>query len=367
MKFACYTLGCKGQPIRRRRRWSSFCYSRAGIPSAALTRSCADSYIINHSCTVTAVSTKKSRNAIRRVRKLRIRLPPSALRLLRQGQPGRDPQAGRRRAHRHRRPRSLRPSHDRSCRHAPEMGALDDAGPPRAFEILPAGGLCAGPGHFQGRGRVQQFLHLLHHPPCPRPRVRSMPLQAAVEQAKRLAAEGYREIVINGIEISSWGWESGTAARCAAAAGGALRGGPAVRIRLGSAGAAHHRRGLLQDALRLPQSLPAVPPESAVRLGYRPAADAPPVRYRAVSRKRPAAAAVFPRLRRLTDLIVGFPGETEEEFGQSLDFCGPAAFRCSTSSPIPAARGRPPPPCPADPERRQGAPRRRGRGRRRRA
>ena len=34
-----------------------------------------------------------------------------------------------------------------------------------------------------------------------------MPLQAAVEQAKGLAAEGYREIVINGIEISSWGWE----------------------------------------------------------------------------------------------------------------------------------------------------------------
>ena len=30
-------------------------------------------------------------------------------------------------------------------------------------------------------------------------------LQAAVEQAKGLAAEGYREIVINGIEISSWG------------------------------------------------------------------------------------------------------------------------------------------------------------------
>ena len=61
-----------------------------------------------------------------------------------------------------------------------------------------------------------------------------MPLQAAVEQAKGLAAEGYREIVINGIEISSWGWEwkDGSclrqllAALCAAV--------PAVRIRLGS-------------------------------------------------------------------------------------------------------------------------------------
>ena len=38
-------------------------------------------------------------------------------------------------------------------------------------------------------------------------RWRQPPAQAAVEQAKGLAAEGYREIVINGIEISSWGWE----------------------------------------------------------------------------------------------------------------------------------------------------------------
>ena len=43
--------------------------------------------------------------------------------------------------------------------------------------------------------------------PYARGRVRSMPLNAAVEQARGLAAEGYREIVINGIEISSWGWE----------------------------------------------------------------------------------------------------------------------------------------------------------------
>lgn len=59
-----------------------------------------------------------------------------------------------------------------------------------------------------------------------------MPLDAAVAEAQKLAAEGYREIVINGIEISSWGqeWKDGSvlrdllAAICAAV--------PDVRIRL---------------------------------------------------------------------------------------------------------------------------------------
>ena len=63
---------------------------------------------------------------------------------------------------------------------------------------------------------------------------RSLPLDQAVYEVKRLASENYREIVITGIEISSWGADlvpkQGLAdlleALCAAA--------PNVRIRLGS-------------------------------------------------------------------------------------------------------------------------------------
>ncbi|MFR7743177.1 MAG: radical SAM protein [Acutalibacteraceae bacterium] len=70
--------------------------------------------------------------------------------------------------------------------------------------------------------------------PYARGRVRSMPLNAAVEQARGLAAEGYREIVINGIEISSWGWEwkNGSCLRQLLAA--LCEAVPGVRIRLGS-------------------------------------------------------------------------------------------------------------------------------------
>ena len=161
-----------------------------------------------------------------------------------------------------------------------------------------------------------------------------------------LTAEGYREIVINGIEISSWGWEwkDGSCLRqLLAALCAAVPGGPDPP---GLAGAAHHRRGLLQDALRLPQSLPAVPPESAVRLGYRPAADAPPVRYRAVSRKRPAAAAVFPRLRRHDRPHCRFPrrnGGGIRPVAGLLRTCGLSMFHIF---PYSRRKGRPPPPCP---------------------
>ena len=61
-----------------------------------------------------------------------------------------------------------------------------------------------------------------------------MPLEEAAAEAARLAAEGYREIVLTGIEISSWGRDlpgrPGLAelikAVCAAA--------PELRLRLGS-------------------------------------------------------------------------------------------------------------------------------------
>ena len=70
--------------------------------------------------------------------------------------------------------------------------------------------------------------------PYARGPVRSEPLDRAAEQARALAEEGYREIVLTGIEISSWGQDLKNGqtlidlieAVCAAA--------PEVRIRLGS-------------------------------------------------------------------------------------------------------------------------------------
>ena len=89
--------------------------------------------------------------------------------------------------------------------------------------------------------------------PYARGPVRSEPLETAVAQARELAAAGYREIVVTGIEIASWGWDLKNGqcltdlleALCAAV--------PDVRIRL------------LPEAVPLLQSLSSVPSESPIR------------------------------------------------------------------------------------------------------
>ncbi|MBR0063288.1 MAG: radical SAM protein, partial [Oscillospiraceae bacterium] len=70
--------------------------------------------------------------------------------------------------------------------------------------------------------------------PYARGRVRSLPLEACADEAKKLALAGYREIVLTGIEIASYGKDLDgsptlTDAVCAIAASA-----PECRIRLGS-------------------------------------------------------------------------------------------------------------------------------------
>ncbi|MFQ8759405.1 MAG: hypothetical protein ACLSAF_08125 [Intestinimonas sp.] len=108
------------------------------------------------------------------------------------------------------------------------------------------------------------FCTYSRHPYARGP-VRSLPLAAAAAEAGRLAGEGYREIVLTGIEISSWGqdFRDGTGfidlveAVCAAAPAAGAPGLP---------GAPHRHGGLLPPVRRPPQPVPPLPPVHAVRL-----------------------------------------------------------------------------------------------------
>ena len=139
MKFACYTLGCKVNQYETQAMEQLLVQS--GHTLGSFDEIC-DGYIIN-TCTVTAVSDKKSRNAIRRVRKLN---PAAAV-----GVCGCYAQSS---------PDEIRKldvdvligtdGREAFVRHMIEAAAtrqkwerVDDAGQPRAFEILPAGGLAA--------------------------------------------------------------------------------------------------------------------------------------------------------------------------------------------------------------------------------
>ena len=197
---------------------------------------------------------------------------------------------------------------------------VEDAGLPRRFEQLPAGGLAERTRALlkveDGCNNFCTYCII----PYARGRVRSLPLESAVQEARKLAAEGYREIVVNGIEISSWGWEwhDGSCLRqlltalCAAV--------PEVRIRLGSL----EPRTIDEEFCRALSGFQNLCPQ--FHLSLQSGSD--PVLKR-MNRKYDTARyyesvrllnEYFPGCAVTTDLIVGFPGESEASFEESLAF-----------------------------------------------
>ena len=324
MRFAIYTLGCKVNQ-----------YETQALERELLRRGHvlvpfedrADAYIVN-TCTVTAVSDKKSRGAIRRAKKENpaavvgvcgcyAQTDPAAVERL-----GVDLVSG---------------TGDRlafldalealACaRQAGPQVLVDDVMGHRSFERLPAGGLA---GRTRAMLKVEDgcvnFCSYCIIPSARGP-VRSLPLADAAEEARRLAAEGYREIVLTGIEISSWGRDLAgrpgpielIEAVCAAA--------PGLRVRLGSL----EPRTITADFCRRAAALPNLCPH--FHLSLQSGCDAT---LRRMNRKYDTAR-YYESVKLLrgfyespainTDLIVGFPGEDEGEFTQTLGFLRKCAF-----------------------------------------
>ncbi len=203
---------------------------------------------------------------------------------------------------------------------------VDQALRRRQFEILPAGGL---------EERTRAMLKVQDGCvnfcayciiPYTRGPVRSAPLELAVEQAKELACRGYREIVITGIEIASWGMDlpgkptmtTLVAAICAAV--------PQVRIRLGSLEPRIITREFCEEMVQHPNLCPQF------HLSMQSGCDSVLTRMRRkydTARYYESVAllrAYFPGCAVTTDMIVAFPGETEEEFEASLDFIRKCGF-----------------------------------------
>ncbi len=304
----------------------------------------ADAYIIN-TCSVTAVSDKKSRQMIRRARKQ----APEAIVAVCGCYPQTHPEeikdlpvdliagTGDR--------LKFLDLLEQEWQDRRPITALDNAFDRRTFEALPAGGL---------EGRTRCLLKIEDGCvnfcsyciiPYARGRVRSLPAREAAEEAQRLAAEGYREIVLTGIEISSWGQDlPGEQNLCdlLEAVCAAL---PAdVRLRLGSL----EPRTVTEEFCRRAAALPQLCPH--FHLSLQSGCDAV---LKRMNRKYDTARYYesVTLLRRYfddpaitTDLITGFPGETEEEFSETLAFlhrCGFAdmhIFPYSIRPGTPAAR-----------------------------
>ena len=162
--------------------------------------------------------------------------------------------------------------------------------------------------------------------PYARGPVRSLSLEQAVEQTRQLAEEGYREIVLTGIEISSWGHDFKNGQSLIDLLEALPAAAPEVRLRLGSL----EPRTVTEDFCRRAAALPNLCPQ--FHLSMQSGCDAT---LKRMNRKYDTARYLesvellnrwFDRPAVTTDLITGFPEETEEEFAQTLDFIRKCCF-----------------------------------------
>ena len=322
MKVAFYTLGCKMnqyetqamEQLLRQRGHQVVDFSGE-----------ADAYVVN-TCSVTAVSDQKSRKVLHRVRRER----PGALLAVCGCYPqthqedmaaldvdlisGTGDRAG------------FLDLLEEAARERRLIESIDRSFDRRTFEVLPAGG---------GENRTRAMLKVEDGCvnfcsyciiPYARGPVRSAPLDVVVEQARALAAQGYREIVITGIEISSWGQDL----KCGKSLIDLLEAVAAavgdVRLRLGSL----EPRTVTEEFCRRASAIPTLCPQFHLSMQSGCGAT-----LKRMNRKYDTARYLesvellnrhFHRPAVTTDMIVGFPGETEEEFSTTLDFIRKCGF-----------------------------------------
>ncbi len=336
MKIAIYTLGCKVNQYETQAMEAQLL--RRGHTLVPFETE-ADAYIVN-TCAVTAMSGHKSRQIIRRAQKQNpaavvgvcgcySQTDPEAVAAL--GVDLVSGPAGR-----------MAFLDDLEALMAARLGKPDVEAAPldgplplirvenimstRTFEELPAGGL-------EGRTRAMlkvedgcvNFCSYCIIPYARGP-VRSLPLEKAAAEARVLAEKGYREIVLTGIEISSWGQDLKNGQTPADLIEAVCAAAPQCRIRLGSL----EPRTVTGEFCRRVSGLHNLCPH--FHLSLQSGCDAT---LKRMNRKYDTARYYesVELLRKYyvnpgitTDLIVGFPGESEEEFGETLAFLQKCAF-----------------------------------------
>lgn len=321
MRIAIYTLGCKVNQYETQAMEQEL--TARGHELVDFEQP-ADAYIIN-TCSVTAISDKKSRQMIRRARKLNPDAIVAACGCYVQTHTdevvelGIDLVGGT--GQRMEFLRQLLTAAEKKTR-----VLVDDALHRHEFEILPAGGqMSRTRAMLKVEDGCRNFCTYCIIPFARGP-VRSLPISEAVAQTGQLAAEGYQEVVITGIEISSWGQDldgekslMDLLEAVSAAAG-------EMRLRLGSL----EPRTITEDFCRRAAKLTNLCPH--FHLSLQSGCDETLRRmnrrydterfYKSVTLLRE----FFPGVAITTDLITGFPGETEEEFQKTLDFIRQCEF-----------------------------------------
>ncbi len=174
--------------------------------------------------------------------------------------------------------------------------------------------------------------------PYARGRIRSKPIDVIREEVKRLVTRGYKEFVLTGIHLASYGKDFGN--KCLEEAIITVATLPAVqRVRLGSL----EPRIITPDFVDAIKDLPTLCHHFHLSLqsGCDKTLKAMNRHYTADEYKKAVKLlrSVFPDCSVTTDMIVGFPGETDEDFKESLTFAKKIGFAKIHIFPYSARKG----------------------------
>ncbi len=322
MRFAFYTLGCKTNQYETQA--MERLLVEKGHEIGHFEEDC-DGYIVN-TCSVTAVADKKNRAVIRRCRKNH----PEALIAVcgcytqhaadTVRELGVDVLGGS--ANR----QAFVEDILTALAEKQKKEAVDDPRRRREFEILPAGGLEE---RTRAMLKVQDgCVNFCSYCIIPYTRgpVRSAPIGVCVAQAKELAEKGYKEIVVTGIEIASWGVDLPGKPPMAEMLKAICEAVPQVRVRLGSLEPRVITREFCEEMAKYPNLCPQF------HLSMQSGCDTVLSRMKRKYNTERYYESVrllkeyFPDCAVTTDMIVAFPGETEEEFEESLNFIRKCGF-----------------------------------------
>ena len=322
MRIAICTLGCKVNQ-----------YETQALERELIARGhtlvdfdgAADAYIVN-TCSVTAISDKKSRQMLRRARGQNPNAVVAACGCYAQTHAddvaaldvdvlaGTNDRTG------------FLDLVERAAAEKRRIVQLDDALQRRDFEVLPAGGLASRTRAMLKveDGCVNFCTYCII--PFARGPVRSLPMDEARRQARAVAEQGYRELVVTGIEISSYGQDFRDGTSLIDLLETVSDAAPELRLRLGSLEPRTITEAFCARAAKLPNLCPHF------HLSLQSGCDATLKRMnRRYDTARYAESCAllrecFDDPAITTDLITGFPEETEEEFAETLAFIERCAF-----------------------------------------
>ena len=321
-KAALHNLGCKVNAYETEAMQEML--ENAGYEVVPF-REGADIYIIN-TCTVTNIADRKSRQMLHRARKMNPDAVVVAAGCYVQAQDGKevDPCIDIVLGNNHKKDlikileeydlkrKAEKAGTDCAEKAYPAVAEIEDISQTHEYEKLHL----TKPGVQDGCNQFCTYCII----PYARGRVRSREQTDVVSEVKSLAANGYKEIVLTGIHLSSYGIDFDGERHLLDLIRAVHEIEDIVRIRLGSLEPGIITEDFASELSRLPKICPHF------HLSLQSGSDATLKRMN----RRYTSAEYYEKcciLRKYfndpaltTDVIVGFPGETEEEFRQSLAF-----------------------------------------------